>query len=154
MGLRRYLLVIAAGNLLWEIAHLPLYTLWKTGTWREIVFAVVHCTAGDLLIATSSLVVALVCLGDGWPEQRRVFVRVGLLALALGLVYTAYSEWLNVEVRKSWAYSAWMPVLPVLGTGLSPLAQWLIIPALGFLGIHCKRLRTSGKTSSPAGSGC
>jgi len=29
-----------------------------------------------------------------------------------------------------WAYSEAMPHLPVLGTGLLPLLQWLVIPPL------------------------
>ena len=46
-----------------------------------------------------------------------------------GLAYTVFSEWLNVEVRRSWAYSDLMPVLPPLGTGLSPVLQWVVIPS-------------------------
>ena len=45
-GLRRYLAVIAIGDLIWEAAHLPLYTVWTGGTARDKLVAVVHCTAG------------------------------------------------------------------------------------------------------------
>jgi hypothetical protein len=38
-ALRAYLLTITAGDLAWEAAHLPLYTLWRTGTAREKLFA-------------------------------------------------------------------------------------------------------------------
>jgi len=41
-----------------------------------------------------------------------------------------FSEWLNVEVRATWTYTDQMPVLPPLGTGLTPLLQWLIVPTL------------------------
>ena len=51
-------------------------------------------------------------------------------AIALGAAYTVFSEWLNVEIRRSWSYAASMPVLPLLGTGLTPLLQWVIVPAL------------------------
>jgi hypothetical protein len=129
-ALRRYLAVIAAGNLVWEFAHMPLYTLWQSGTGGEIVFAALHCTAGDLLIATASLVLALVIVGDAeWPH--RGFVRVAALTVAAGVGYTVFSEWLNVEVRRAWTYSASMPTLPWLGTGLSPLAQWVAVPVFG-----------------------
>ena len=46
------------------------------------------------------------------------------------LRYTVYSEYLNTVVRGAWAYTEWMPTVPWLGTGLSPLAQWLIIPTV------------------------
>src|SRR3546814_3822737 len=37
--LRRYLVVIALGNFVWEMFHMPLYTIWREGTWNEIAFA-------------------------------------------------------------------------------------------------------------------
>ena len=43
-----------------------------------------------------------------------------------------FSEWLNTEIRGSWAYSELMPVVPVLDAGLSPLAQWIVIPIAAF----------------------
>ena len=131
-ALRRYVAVSAALHLAWEIAQLPLYTLWRTGTAREIAFAILHCTAGDLMIGTLSLVATLLVLGKpGWPGQR--FGEVAVSVLVIGVAYTIYSEWLNTVVRKSWTYTEMMPTLPFLGTGLSPLAQWLVIPAVAML---------------------
>lgn len=129
--IKRYLAVSALAHITWESLQLPLYTIWMEGSTAEIVFAVVHCTAGDLLIAMSALIAALVMIGTPkWSEDAQVFGRVALLAVLLGAAYTIFSEWLNTVVRESWAYSQWMPVLPVLGTGLSPLLQWLVIPPL------------------------
>ena len=51
-------------------------------------------------------------------------------AIVLGAGYTIFSEWLNVQIRRSWSYTAAMPVLPFLGTGLTPLFQWLVVPGL------------------------
>jgi hypothetical protein len=59
MGLRVYLGLVLVGNLTWEILHLPLYTIWTTGSMQEVAFAVVHCTLGDLLIAIGTLTFAL-----------------------------------------------------------------------------------------------
>ena len=131
-GIRRYLAFVTLSNLAWETLQLPLYAIWKTGTWRAIVTAVVHCTAGDVIIATTALIVALVFFGDRqWPTMGPV--PVTLAAVALGIGYTIFSEWMNLVVRKSWAYSDLMPVVPVLGTGISPLAQWIVIPGTGLL---------------------
>lgn len=131
--LRTYLLVTAVGNLAWEAAHLPLYTIWWTGTWAENAFAVIHCTGGDLLIATASLILALVLAGHGdWPARR--FGAVAALTVASGVAYTTFSEWLNVVVRASWSYSELMPVVRLAGfeLGLSPIAQWIAVPLLAF----------------------
>lgn len=134
-ALRHYLILIILCNLVWETLHLPLYTIWTEGTRYEIVFAVVHCTAGDLLIALSCLIAGLVFFGNlSWPNTH--FWRVGIAAIILGVSYTIFSEWLNLVVRKSWAYSDLMPVVPLLGAGLSPLLQWIVIPFLGFLSVE------------------
>jgi hypothetical protein len=126
-ALRSYLLVSGFGNLIWETLQIPLYTLWRTGSARDIAFAVVHCTGGDVVIATASLVVALVVVGErGWPEER--LTAVALVTGAVGFAYTGYSEWMNTAIRGTWAYSPHMPVLPWLGIGLSPLLQWLVVP--------------------------
>src|SRR3546814_11930886 len=50
-ALRRYMVGVALANLVWEFAHMPLYTLWETGSPSEIAFAALHCTGGDILIA-------------------------------------------------------------------------------------------------------
>ncbi|MBZ0147806.1 MAG: hypothetical protein K8F62_09750 [Pseudorhodoplanes sp.] len=129
-GLRIYLAVILTGNLVWEVLHLPLYTIWQTGSLREQAFAVLHCTLGDLLIATTSLVLALLLAGDAaWPVRRAW--PVAALTILFGVSYTIYSEWLNVSVRAAWAYSEWMPVIAIgkLHIGLSPLLQWIVLPA-------------------------
>ena len=126
---RRYFGVSLAANFVWEILQLPLFTLWTTGTLRQQAFAVFHCTIGDVMIAALSLLAALVLVAQqNWP--RSSVARVFLLSLAVGLGYTIYSEWLNTSVRGNWAYSQWMPTLPLLGTGLAPLMQWLIVPTL------------------------
>ena len=132
IALRRYLVFVAVANLVWETVHLPLYTSWTTGTPEEIAFAVAHCTAGDLLIALASLTAGLVVAGEhSWPTRR--FREVAAVTVVLGVGYTVFSEWLNLIIRESWAYSDLMPVVPVIGTGLSPLMQWIVIPMSGFL---------------------
>lgn len=123
---RRYLAAAALGNLAWEAGQMPLYTLWRTGSPGEIAVALLHCTAGDVVIAGASLLGALVLLGaPGWPRRRSGAVAAA--AIAIGLGYTVYSERLNLA-RGAWAYTETMPTLPWLGTGLAPLAQWLVIP--------------------------
>jgi hypothetical protein len=133
LGLRVYLGAIFVGNLLWEVLQLPLYTIWTTGTPREQAFAAGHCTLGDLLIAAGALMLALLLVGDQrWPWNR--FWPVAVLTIAFGLAYTVFSEWLNVVVRATWAYSDRMPIVSIAGVkiGLSPLLQWIVLPAAAF----------------------
>lgn len=127
----RFLGAMAAGNLLWELAHVPLYTLWVEGTWDEIAYAVVHCTFGDVLIAGTCLLVSIALIGrSAWPRTR--FGAVALATILMAMSYTVFSEWLNTEVRGSWAYRVAMPRLPGLGIGLTPILQWIVVPVLAF----------------------
>jgi hypothetical protein len=128
-ALMRYTIASLVLHAAWEVAQLPLYTIWSIGTVGQRWFAVAHCTLGDVMIAGLTLLVALASLGSAaWPsESSRA---VWLLSVVLGSGYTIYSEWLNVTVRGSWAYAESMPTLPVIGTGLSPLVQWLVVPTL------------------------
>ncbi|RKF12478.1 hypothetical protein D6850_17565 [Roseovarius spongiae] len=129
--IRRYIVYSAAGHLVWEAAHIPLYTIWIEESWGEIAFAIVHCTGGDLLIAMSTLLLALFLVGGhAWPSERAGGVL--LLAVGLGVSYTIFSEWLNIVIRAAWAYRDLMPVVPVVDAGLTPLLQWIIVPTLAY----------------------
>ena len=128
--LRRYAVWTVLAHLIWEVLHLPLYTIWREESLWVNGFAVLHCTAGDLLIAGAALALALVVSGTSeWPVHR--FGRVVFVATLIGVGYTIYSEWLNTEIRAAWAYTDAKPVVPGLGTGLTPLGQWMLLPPLG-----------------------
>ena len=125
-----YIGLAAIAHFLWEAAQLPLYTLWRTGTPREIVSALFHCTGGDILITTFTLAGAVAL---AWHFHWRAFGwRMVCTAILLGAAYTVFSEWLNINIRRSWSYTATMRVLPLLGTGLTPLLQWVVVPGLAF----------------------
>ena len=112
-------------HLIWEIAQLPLYTLWDDPDFARIVRYVLHCLAGDVLIAAITFLVTAIVFRDlDWPIHRPW--RAGVLTLALGLGFTVWSEWVNVYVLGAWAYKPAMPTLA--GVGLTPLLQWLIVP--------------------------
>ena len=83
------------------------------------------------MIATAALLFAALFAGLlGWPPFGYLMAAT---AIVLGIAYTILSEWLNVEVWHTWSYSPAMPVLPWLGTGLAPMLQWFLVPALTFV---------------------
>ena len=126
----RYLPWLAALNLVWEIAQLPLYSLWTEASFADKAFAIVHCTLGDVLIGAASLALALI-LGRERELATWRWRRIVVLMLLLGPGYTIFSEWLNTTLSR-WAYSDLMPTLDLAGVrlGLSPLLQWLVLPPL------------------------
>ncbi len=129
--LLRFLIAIGAGNLAWEFAHMPLYTIWQTASGGRIAYAAVHCWLGDLLIAVACLGVAVLTTGRSWPIGR--YWTTAIIATALGVASTIVLEWVNVDILGNWAYAPSMPTLPILGTGLSPLLQWFVLPPLAFV---------------------
>jgi hypothetical protein len=120
----RWLAWMSVLNLLWEIVQVPLYTLPPATIPFYTAYSVLHCTVGDVLIAGAVYTCAGGLLGWRWPFSAPL--RGASLVLVLGLAYTAFSEFRNVYVLGSWGYDFAMPT--VLGIGLSPLAQWLVIP--------------------------
>src|SRR5882757_2307064 len=120
-----YLGAATALHLVWETAQLPLYTIWSTGTRLEILFPVIHCTAGDLLITASALSLAAPVARIGrWPFFGN---RMALTAILLGLGYTVFSEWLNTQIRQSWSTPERCPPCPDSGRGLTPSPHCLSV---------------------------
>lgn len=112
-------------HLAWESAQLPLYTIWRDSSAAYIAYAVVHCTAGDGLIAAATFLASAVLLQNpDWVYSAPL--RGVAIVLPLGIAYTAYSEWRNVYEFGSWAYMRTMPL--VFGIGSTPLLQWLVVP--------------------------
>ena len=113
-------------NGVWEFAQSPLYTDHTRGWWY-VVWTRLHCTVGDIMILTISFWLTCILLRSRvWMLEKR---SPGVFFLVLfGLGYTVFSEWYNTSVSVTWEYTAAMPV--VLGIGLTPVLQWLIIPPL------------------------
>lgn len=128
---RGYLPLLAGLNLAWEIAHVSLYTLWDEADAAYIAFSVVHCTLGDVVIGAAAVLTALI-LGRERTPVRWHWPRVAALTALLGVAYTVFSEWMNITILRSWSYSESMPTLDLGGfrIGLTPLAQWLVLPPL------------------------
>jgi hypothetical protein len=126
-ALGAWLLASLVLHLTWEIAQLPLYTLWREESPAYIAWAVLHCTAGDGLIALGTYAAASAAVRSvDWPWESP---GGGLAVLwASGLAWTVFSEWRHVQNLGSWVYAESMPTLA--GIGLAPLAQWVIVPGL------------------------
>jgi len=138
-----YLAFSAAVHAIWEIVQLPLYTIWTEGSLAQNAFALLHCTAGDVLIAAWSLLAALFLHGfRGWPQGR--WLSVSVLAIIIASVYTGYSEWYNVHIKGVWTYTSAMPTLSVAGyaIGLTPILQWLVVPSVAFALVRRVRKRS------------
>jgi hypothetical protein len=118
-------------NFFWEVVQTYFYTL-KDSPFRAMLYGWIHCTLSDVVIT----------LGAFWfigilNHSRKWFLTLNTVNLIgfvmIGIFYTLFSEWLNVHIIKSWAYSDLMPIIPWMKVGLTPLLQWMIIPPLAIL---------------------
>ena len=126
-GITIWALIALLLNLLWEIAQLPLYEFPRELGGARLAYFVLHCTIGDVVIATLVfLLTGLLLSAADWPFTRPwPGAAIGTL---MGVGYTVFSEWRNVYELGAWSYARAMPL--VSGIGLAPLLQWLIVPLI------------------------
>ena len=113
-------------NLAWETAHVRLYTLWDASSGPVIAAALFHCSLGDMLIALAMYAVAGLALRRADWLAARPWAG-GAIVVVGATAFTAWSEWYNVYRAGNWGYAARMPL--IFGIGISPLLQWIILPA-------------------------
>ena len=126
----RWAVVTLVFHLAWETTHVRLYTLWSDPDRWYVWRSVLHCTLGDVVIGTTAFGFASWFLARvDWPIHRP---RVGTaIVIAIGTVFTVWSEWNNVYRLQLWDYAPAMPT--IFGIGVSPLLQWVVLPPLTVL---------------------
>jgi hypothetical protein len=115
------------GHFAWEILQAPLFaSLSNTDHFIGITICL-KATFGDVAIALAAFwCAALVGKSRSWFLSTDS--RATVAYFAIGLLATVGLEYLNTQVAGRWTYSGVMPLLPVLGTGLSPILQWVFVP--------------------------
>lgn len=115
-------------NFVWEFLQAPFFeSLAQKPHWEAVKLCTL-ATIGDAAI----MLVAFWCVAAAartrwWilsPNWRQLAGFVGL-----GMAITTALE-LAARATGRWDYSALMPVIPLLGVGLLPLLQWLVLPPL------------------------
>ena len=115
-------------NYLWELAQAPLYV----GMERYNTAVFWHCfvaSLGDgimtLIIATTGRVIL-----RRWDWFEQPGASGYLVMLATGLVLAVFVEAVALQLLGRWQYTVTMPT--VLGIGVVPIAQMLLLPPLIF----------------------
>lgn len=110
----------------WEMLQAPAFADFAGSTWAGTVRCFT-AALGDVLLASGAYVItALAFRHRAWPV-RRGWIAPAAIWIALGIFATvAFERW--ALSRGRWAYGPEMPL--VLGIGLLPLLQWLIVPML------------------------
>ena len=126
-------------HFVWEFLQVPTYADMATMAHWDGVKLCTSATFGDVGFAlTAFWTASAVARTRHWLE-RPSLAQV-LVFLAVGIALTVGFEYYYTNVSLRWTYSELMPLLPPLGTGMSPLLQWIVIPLLVVsLGGHVMR---------------
>ncbi len=114
-------------NFPWEFLQVPFFaTMTAIPHWDGVV-ACTRATLGDAAISLLAYWVASLRAGTrDWLSAPSVS---GLRAyIATGLLITIAIERASTGPLARWTYSEIMPVVPALGVGVVPLAQWVVLP--------------------------
>lgn len=112
-------------HFLWEMLQSFAYEMGALPLMRVVLYHL-WATLGDaVLMVLIYGAVALPARNLRWMERSRP--RDLLLMLILGLVLAVGIEWRALATGR-WAYTGAMPILPGLGVGLLPVAQFLLLP--------------------------
>ena len=116
-------------NLPWEIWQIPLFKgVASLAHWDGVIMCT-RAAVGDAVIALLAFwLVTATVRSRGWI-RRPTAVTLGTF-VAVGVVATVLLEYWATQVGGRWQYAEAMPRLPLLGTGLAPLLQWLLLPPL------------------------
>ena len=112
-----------------EILQVPLYAHMSTLSHWQAILICLKATLGDIGIALAAFGVgAWRGSGQTWFVQPAASTVAAYLAT--GVLITIVFEWYAVLWAGRWAYSELMPVVPLFGVGLAPIAQWIVLPPL------------------------
>lgn len=116
-------------HFVWELIQTPLYECFRDMHYYTVVLLIIRATLGDVLISLAAFWSASVAVRSRfWIIDKG---KKGLwVFLGMGMLITVVFEELATGPLNLWEYADAMPILPILGTGLAPVAQWVILPLL------------------------
>ena len=117
-------------NWLWEMLQVPAYEGMAGHPWREIALHCAGASLGDAAITLGIYGVGALAAGRlrwGMKPTWNVYVTAALL----GGACAAAIEW-QALLSQRWTYSDRMVLVPVLGVGLWPFLQLVLLVPLSF----------------------
>ena len=125
----------------WEFLQAPLFRSMQEVSHIDGIRICLQATLGDMAITFLAYWSVSILAGTRqWVAQPSKFsIAVWLMS---GIAITIIMEFYSTEIAGRWTYGATMPRLPLIGTGVAPVLQWIFIPLLVIWYMH----RLSKKT--------
>ncbi|MEX2496634.1 MAG: hypothetical protein WD448_11120 [Woeseia sp.] len=116
-------------NFVWEMWQVPFYRGMASTDHIKAIRLCTQASIGDSFITVAAFWgAALTARSRGW--LHRVEPAPLLVYLTIGILISTGLEWLAIGPLERWSYAPTMPQLPLLGTGVLPLLQWIVLPPL------------------------
>jgi hypothetical protein len=126
-----YLLALPL-HLIWEVAQIEAYAFPETNLMKDVI--------GCFLPSLGDGLMTLVIYWAGWLAFRdwQWILHPGihgyLFMMSIGLLLAVAVEWNALYQTRAWAYNERMITVPILGVGLLPILQMLLLlPATAVL---------------------
>ena len=114
----------------WEMLQAPLYIGMAEAPHWSATLSCLVATLGDCVLFLVAFEMTAAIFRNRHWIRTATFLQVFWFT-AIGLIVTVLIEEAAVRgIGWNWRYTALMPRLPLLGTGLSPVLQWMILPPL------------------------
>lgn len=116
-------------HFVWEMLQVPWFTGMAEASHGSVVWLCIRATGGDVLILLASFWFSSTVRGHRrWLLEGEW--KPGVILVITALVVTVILEWLATGPLQRWEYGESMPIIPLVGVGLTPLLQWLLLPPL------------------------
>tara|TARA_R110002110_G_C13450949_1_gene717067 strand:+ start:894 stop:1403 length:510 start_codon:yes stop_codon:yes gene_type:complete len=116
-------------HFVWEMLQVPWFIGMADAPHGSVVGLCLRATGGDVLILLASFWLSSIACGN-----RRWLLegvrKPAVILVVTALVVTIVLEWLATGPMERWVYADSMPIIPLLGVGLAPVLQWLLLPPL------------------------
>lgn len=114
----------------WEMAQAPFFTGMPAG-WVRATLMCAQATLGDGVLVAAVAIAGTLLYGD-----RRWFVPPAplryVVAVVVGGALQIAVEWVMVYRLNRWGYASGQPILPVVGLGILPVLQPIVLLPLTF----------------------
>jgi len=116
-------------NSIWELLHSPLY-LWHHDDFRHVSICILASLADTVMVLMLIFLFGLAFKNVFWVNH---LTKGRIIVLALvGAIGATIGEMWHTS-KGDWAYSDYMPLIPWLGVGVSPVLQFTILPLIIFV---------------------
>ena len=119
-------------HLAWEVAQMPLFETAYGSFWEGFKMCLFATATGDMLfMLTLYATLAVIHRDLCWVADRTAYAHPAtwLVPVLIGILLAVSFELWAVHAVSRWRYGS-MPVVPVLGVGLTPVLQMIVVPLL------------------------